>query len=79
MRIVSLLLLTFAAILGISFAVLNAEPVSVNYYIGTRAIPLSVLLLGVLVLGILIGLLVSFATIVKLKFKFGTVGARITC
>jgi len=69
MRLLSLIVLTFAALLGISFAVLNAGPVVVNYYIGSQTFPLSVLILGVLVLGILVGWIVSFLTILKLKMK----------
>lgn len=69
MRFLSLLLLTFAALLGISFAVLNAEPVMVNYYIGTQKLPLSILIIGVLILGVIIGWFMTLPTILKLKMQ----------
>jgi putative membrane protein len=50
MRIFSFLVILIVLILGVTFAVMNAEPVSINYYLNTSKIPLSLLL--VLVIGI---------------------------
>ena len=69
MRIFTLLILIFAVILGVSFAALNAGSVAVNYYIGTQTIPLSLLLLGILVIGILIGYFASFPSRFKAKME----------
>ncbi len=69
MRLLSLLILTFAVLLGISFAILNADLVTVHYYIGVQQVPLSILILSVLVLGIVIGLIVSFPTLVRLRME----------
>jgi putative membrane protein len=69
MRLFSILILSLTALIGISFAVLNAQPVLVNYYFGTREIPLSLLLLMVLILGILIGLFSLYPRIVRLKLE----------
>lgn len=69
MRIFSILILSLVALLGISFAILNAHPVSVHYYIGARDVPLSLLLFLSLVLGILIGLFSLYPRIFKLKLE----------
>ena len=69
MRLLSILILLFALIIGLSFAVLNSETVVVKYYVGNASMPLSVLILGVWVFGILIGLLANFLKILKLKWE----------
>jgi putative membrane protein len=60
-----LILILFAA--GLSFAVLNAEPVPVNYYFGVREIPLALAMVIPLALGALLGVLVNFGILVRLK------------
>ena len=69
MRVLSLLFLTFAVLLGVSFAILNSDLVTVHYYVGVQKVPLSVLILGVFVLGIVIGLMVSFPRLLKLRME----------
>ena len=69
MRLLSLLVLSLIACLGVSFAILNAEPVKVEYYIGSRSVPLSFLLVGVLIIGMILGLLTTLPTLLKLKFE----------
>ena len=67
MRIISTLFLLSLILLGVTFAGLNAEPVAVNYYIGTTKLPLSLLLVVTLVLGGLLGLIFNIISYVKLK------------
>ncbi len=69
MRIFSILILSLIALIGISFAVLNAHPVKVNYYLGAEEMPLSLLLFLSLVVGIIIGLLSLYPRIVRLKLE----------
>lgn len=69
MRVLSLILLTFASLLGVSFAILNSELVTIHYFLGVAEIPLSVLVLGIWVVGILLGVLASSFTILKLKME----------
>ena len=40
---------------GVSFAILNSEMVSINYYLGAKQMPLSILLMVDFGLGLLIG------------------------
>lgn len=69
MRIISYVLLILVIITGITFAVLNPDLVPINYYLGQKTMPLSILLVIDFVLGSLLGLLVSMGILVKLKIK----------
>jgi len=67
MRIVTYILLIIVILLGVTFAGLNADPVMLNYYIGSAKLPLSLLLAMSLLSGCIIGLFVSLVLYVKLK------------
>lgn len=67
MRILALVVLLLVIALGLTFSVMNAEPVDLDYYFGTAAIPLALLLAGAVVLGALLGVLASLGAIFRLK------------
>lgn len=69
MQLLRLLFLTFILVLGISFAVLNGDMVTVHYYIGVKQLPLSIVILGSFIVGIAIGSMVYLPTIVRLKME----------
>jgi putative membrane protein len=69
MRIFSYIILLVVVILGLTFAMLNAEPVSLNYYAGTRTISLSLLLVLSIGIGVVIGLLLALKPLLRLKRK----------
>ena len=56
MRVFGYVFLLILIILGITFAILNADPVAIHYYIGSKQFPLSLLL----VISFGVGLFVSF-------------------
>jgi len=56
-------------VLGASFTLLNADPVQVNYYFGTADIALSVILVGTLVTGALIGVSATMGKLLSLKLQ----------
>lgn len=68
MRIITLISSGIIILLGVTFAFLNSEPVMVNYYIGTTQVPLSILLVSILAVGSILGLLIGFVHVIKLKF-----------
>lgn len=68
-RIISFLTICFLVLFGFTFAILNAEPVTLNYYIGTRILPLSLLLALALFFGALLGLLTSFTVWLRIKHE----------
>ena len=67
MKILGLLASLFVLLLGISFAVLNASPVSFHYYFGDVVLPLSLLLVMALIIGVCLGLLTSFGMYLRVK------------
>jgi lipopolysaccharide assembly protein A len=67
MRILSFLIFLVILFLGISFAMLNAQPVIVNYYLGTSKPPLSLLLVLVLGIGALVGWITGLLVWLRLK------------
>jgi putative membrane protein len=52
-----------------TFATLNSESVTINYYLGSSTLPLSLLLVLVFALGCLIGMLVGFWLVIKSKLS----------
>ncbi len=67
MKIISCILAFLILLIGLTFACLNAESVTINYYIGVSQLPLSLLLVLVFSLGSLLGLLFSACVYIKQK------------
>ncbi len=67
LRLLNILLLIVLIVLGLSFAVLNADPVPLNYYFGYREIPLSMIVVVALATGAVIGVLVSMGILLRQK------------
>jgi putative membrane protein len=67
MRIITLLLTLIILFIGISFAVLNANDATINYYFGTAHLPLSILMVIALIVGVFIGLLSTIFMVIKAK------------
>ncbi len=67
MRIISAIIILIILIMGITFASLNAEPVIVNYYLGSSKFPLSLLLVLIFGIGALMGILVSIPLWLRVK------------
>jgi lipopolysaccharide assembly protein A len=66
-RIISYFFFLAIILFGMIFAILNYESVTINYYIGQSTLPLSLLLVLVFALGCLIGMLVGFWLLIKVK------------
>ena len=69
MRIITYIVAIILILFGLTFALLNATAVKLNYYVGTTEISLSLLLILTVGLGILIGFIVSLGPVLKLKRK----------
>lgn len=63
--LVSFVLLLAIVIFGLSFAAINSDPVTVNYYIGTIEMPLALVLAAVFGAGALFGVLVCVGPIMR--------------
>ena len=67
MRIISYFFLLIIIIFGMTFATLNSESVTINYYLGQSSLPLSLLLVLVFALGCFTGMVVGFWLLIKSK------------
>lgn len=77
MRILSLGILLIVLLLGLSFAVLNSDSITVNYYLGEREVPLAVALVLSLVLGALLGILASLSVILRQRTRISTLNRSV--
>jgi lipopolysaccharide assembly protein A len=78
MRIISYFFLLIIVIFGMTFATLNSESVTINYYVGQSSLPLSLLLVLVFALGCLIGIIVGFWLLFKAKMSNYRLRQRLT-
>jgi putative membrane protein len=69
MRFIKLLFFIFLLLLGVAFAILNRQTVSINYYIAAHELPLAVLLVLVLSAGVLIGMSLNTLRIWRLQWE----------
>jgi putative membrane protein len=67
MRIVSYFFILAIIIFGMTFATLNSESVTINYYLAQSTLPLSLLLVLVFASGCLVGMIVGFWLLIKSK------------
>ncbi len=78
MRIISYFFLLIIVIFGITFATLNSESVTINYYFGQATLALSLLLVLTFALGCLIGMIVGFWLLIKAKIITYRLRQRLT-
>ncbi|MCK8515977.1 LapA family protein [Methylonatrum kenyense] len=64
-RILGLIALLVVILFGLSFALLNAHTVSVDYYFGELSLPLSLLLVFMLIIGAAVGILASLSMVLS--------------
>lgn len=67
MRIVSYFFLLVIVLFGMTFAALNSESVTINYYFSQSVLPLSLLLVLVFAAGCFIGMLAALWMLIKSK------------
>jgi len=78
MRVVSYFFLLLIVIFGMTFATLNSESVTINYYFNQSTLPLSLLLVFVFALGCLIGMVVGIWLLIKAKLSNYRLRQRLT-
>ena len=66
-RIISSIVVFLIVLTGILFAVLNSQSVQLNYYFGSREIALSLLMIVILIVGTLLGILVSAGHLLRAR------------
>lgn len=78
MRIVSYFFLLVIVLFGMTFATLNSESVTINYYFSQSTLPLSLLLVLVFALGCLLGMVVGFWLLIKAKIQHYRIRQRLS-
>ena len=66
-RIITFIVLLLVALLGLTFALMNAEPVQLDYYFGTMKAPLSLLVVIAIIVGAGLGVFASMGIVVGQK------------
>lgn len=66
-RLIVSILILLLVLVGLAFAVVNAKPVELNYFLGTREVPLAMTLVLTLVFGACVGIFFSLGMMVRLK------------
>ena len=69
MRYIGYIIILVVVLIGISFAVMNANSVPVKYYTGQQHVPLSLLLALSFGVGVIIGIAVLFFKNTRLRLK----------
>lgn len=77
MRIVSLIFLVLLLVATVMFASLNSASTSVNYFLGERELPLILLMFMCLLIGVLLGWLLMFWKLIKLKSKIHSLNSKL--
>ena len=66
-RIIIISILLIVTLLGLSFALMNADSITLNYYFGKIEAPLSLVMVIVLALGAVMGVLASMWAVLAQK------------
>lgn len=69
MRLISYIFILVIVIFGMTFATLNSDSVTINYYIDQSTMPLSLLLVAVFASGCLIGMLAGLGLLIRSKIN----------
>lgn len=68
-RIVGILVFLVVLVIGIEFAAVNSTPVTVNYFLGTLSLPLSLVVVCAFTVGVLLTLLVGATVVLPLRLR----------
>ena len=67
MKILAIVILLVAAMIGVLFSVLNSDTVMLKYYFGSLELPLSLALVSALAAGVLLGVLSALCMVLELR------------
>jgi uncharacterized integral membrane protein len=67
LKLIYALLALVLFVAALSFAALNAAPVTIDYYLGQLEVPLALLLVAALAVGALLGSLIGFGRVLRIR------------
>ncbi|MGE0081086.1 MAG: lipopolysaccharide assembly LapA domain-containing protein [Thiohalomonadaceae bacterium] len=76
-RLLALVVLLFVVALGLSFAAVNTESVTVHFYVGDLNAPLSLVIVIALAFGALLGILASLGVVLSTRFEASSLRKRV--
>jgi putative membrane protein len=68
-RLLTFIFLLLIIVIGLSFTVLNAGEVELNYYFDTTTLPLAAVVLAAIILGSMLGILATLSLVFAVKAK----------
>jgi putative membrane protein len=68
-RIITIIIFIAVFAAGAAFSAINNGPVELNYYLGTITLPISVVVIGSIVTGIILGALAIFIGTLGLRYE----------
>lgn len=68
-KIFAVLFFILVVVVGVSFSSLNSEPVTVNYYLGSLSVPLSVVVVVSFALGVVCAFVVTTVSLLGTKWQ----------
>jgi putative membrane protein len=68
-RIVTIIIFIIVFAVGIAFSAINNDPVTINYYLGTLSLPLSIVVVLSIVFGLILGALAIFVGTIQLRYE----------
>lgn len=77
MRILKLIFILVVMALGAVFTGMNSESVILNYYFGSVESPLSVIIVGAVAAGALLGLLAAYGRVLRLHHEINTLRRKV--
>ena len=69
--ILGIVLLFIIMVVGIEFAAINSQLVTVNYFLETASWPLSLVVVSAFSVGVVVAVVIGFAIFLPLRFKVG--------
>ena len=76
-RIITLIIFIAVFAAGAAFSAINNGPVELNYYLGTITLPISVVVIGSIVTGIILGALAIFIGTLGLRYENRSLNKKI--
>jgi uncharacterized membrane protein YciS (DUF1049 family) len=69
--ILGIILLLVIMLVGIEFAAINSQLVTVNYFLGAASWPLSLVVVCAFSVGVVVAIVIGFAIFLPLRFRVG--------
>lgn len=68
-RILTIIIFILVFTVGIAFSAINNDSVTINYYLGTLSLPLSIIVVISIVLGLILGASALFVGSLQLRYE----------